>query len=141
MPDRGDGDQDLASCEMNVSVSDLKMMIQPTQPCICKVYIDVLQALKSEQSGWHPNIQIEHIADCEAGFLEALVHSLEELPTTGEHKAIVALTEDQKVNLQEMLKLLLANLLNLPIEDLKLHLQDIDVALIDVGLLVYVGFK
>ncbi|MCD9643370.1 hypothetical protein HAX54_030819 [Datura stramonium] len=97
-------------------------------PCIRKIYIDVLQALKSEQSGWHPNIQIELIAHCEAGFVETLIHSLEELPTVRKHKVSVAL-EDQKAILQEMLNFLRANLINL----LKEALEDFDTIIIDVG--------
>ncbi|MCD7473068.1 hypothetical protein HAX54_014653, partial [Datura stramonium] len=124
--------RDVASSEMNASFSDSLMRFQPIQPCIRKIYIDVLQALKSEQSGWHPNIQIELIAHCEAGFVETLIHSLEELPTVRKHKVSVAL-EDQKAILQEMLNFLRANLINL----LKEALEDFDTIIIDVGLLVY----
>ncbi|KAM3304312.1 hypothetical protein P3S67_015344 [Capsicum chacoense] len=69
----------LASARMNASVFDLQMKIQPIQPCVRKIYIDVLQALKS---GWHPNIQAEDVADYKAAFVETLIHHLETLPVT-----------------------------------------------------------
>ncbi|MCE3216597.1 hypothetical protein HAX54_007096 [Datura stramonium] len=112
----------LASAKMNASFSDLQMRIQPIQPCIRKIYIDVLQAVKS---GWHSDIKAEDVADYESGFVETLVHHLEELP---KHKEIVAF-KDQMT----MLNLLRANLINLPRE----ALEDFDTAIIDAGLLVY----
>ncbi|XP_055809990.1 putative late blight resistance protein homolog R1B-16 isoform X2 [Solanum dulcamara] len=106
-----------ASAKMNASFSDLQMRIQPSQPCIRKIYVDVLQALKS---GCHPNNQAEHVADYKYGFLETLVHHLEELPIT---------FKDQ----MPMLNDLRVSLINLPREALK----DLDTAIIDAGLLIY----
>ncbi|MCD7456833.1 hypothetical protein HAX54_033316 [Datura stramonium] len=62
-------EKDLASAKMNASFADLQMRIHPIQPRIRKIYIDVLQALKS---GWHPNVQAEHVTDYKAGFVEIL---------------------------------------------------------------------
>ncbi|XP_055809988.1 putative late blight resistance protein homolog R1B-16 [Solanum dulcamara] len=106
-----------ASAKMNASFSDLQMRIQPSQPCIRKIYVDVLQALKS---GCHPNNQAEHVADYKYGFVETLVHHLEELPIT---------FKDQ----MPMLNDLRVSLINLPREALK----DLDTAIIDAGLLIY----
>ncbi|KAF3666147.1 putative late blight resistance protein -like protein R1B-23-like [Capsicum annuum] len=130
-----DGNKDLASNEMDV-LGFLQMRTCPIQPFVCDIYIDVLQALKSEQTGWDRNIQIEYTADCEVGFVETLIHYLSELPIIGMHKDTCSL-KDQKAILQEMLNLLRANLISLPIKDHKCHLQDIDAAIIDAGLLVY----
>ncbi|KAH0674884.1 hypothetical protein KY285_022685 [Solanum tuberosum] len=110
---------------LNASFSDLEMSIQPIQSCICKIYIDALQALKSE---WHLNIQAEHVANYEAGCVETLVHCLEDL---AKHKEIVAF-KDQRAILQEMLNFLTDNLINPPRE----VLEDFDTAIIDIGLLV-----
>ncbi|MCD9637691.1 hypothetical protein HAX54_021128 [Datura stramonium] len=130
-----DGNKDLASDEMDV-LDLLQRRIRPIQPCVRNIYIDVLQALKSEQSGWDRSIQIEYIADCEVGFVETLIHCLSELPIIGKHKDTSSL-KDQKAILHEMLNLLSANLISLPMKDHKCHLQDIDAAIMDVGLLVY----
>ncbi|KAK4715150.1 hypothetical protein R3W88_013488 [Solanum pinnatisectum] len=108
---------------LNALFSDLPMSIQPIQSCIRKIYIDVLQTLKS---GCHPNIQAEHIANHEAGFVETLIHYLDE------HKEIVAF-KDQRAILQEMLIFLRDNLINLPRD----VLEDLDTTIIDIGLLVY----
>ncbi|KAM3304317.1 putative late blight resistance protein R1B-16 [Capsicum chacoense] len=117
LPNLKSKDIKVASAKMNASFSDLQMKIQPIQPCVRKIYIDVLQAL---ESGWHPNIQAEDVAAYKAGFVETLVHCLEELPITfKDHMA--------------MLNYLKANLINLPREALK----DLDAAIIDAGLLVY----
>ncbi|XP_055809994.1 putative late blight resistance protein homolog R1B-16 [Solanum dulcamara] len=110
-------EEDLASAKMNASFSDLQMRIQPSQPCIRKIYVDVLQALKS---GCHPNNQAEHVADYKYGFVETLVHHLEELPIT---------FKDQ----MPMLSDLRVSLINLPRNALK----DLDTAIIDAGLLIY----
>ncbi|XP_015165269.1 putative late blight resistance protein homolog R1B-23 [Solanum tuberosum] len=63
---------DLDPEQMNVMLSDfLRMRIKPIQPCICKIYLDVLLSLKSTiQSGWYPNIRNEDAVDSEGGFLE-----------------------------------------------------------------------
>ncbi|KAM3203328.1 putative late blight resistance protein R1B-16 [Capsicum annuum] len=121
-------EEGLVSARMNASFSDLRMRIQPIQPCICKIYIDVLQALKS---GCHQNIQAEYVADYKAGFVETLVHHLEVLPITDKHKKVVAFKDRNT-----MLNFLRANLINLPREALK----DLDAAIIDAGLLVYSSF-
>ncbi|KAM3304311.1 hypothetical protein P3S67_015343 [Capsicum chacoense] len=125
--DRSEGG--LVSARMNASFSDLRIRIQPIQPCIRKIYIDVLQALKS---GCHQNIQAEYVADYKAGFVETLVHHLEVLPITDKHKKMVAFKDRNT-----MLNFLRANLINLPRETL----EDFDTALINVGLLVYSSFS
>ncbi|XP_055807720.1 putative late blight resistance protein homolog R1C-3 [Solanum dulcamara] len=131
-----DGNTDLTSNEMDV-LHLLQMRIRPIQPCVRDIYIDVLQALKSEeQSGWDRDIQIEYTADCEVGFVETLIHCLSELPITGKQKETGSL-KDQKAILLELLNLLRANLISLPVKDHICHLRDIDAAIIDVGLLVY----
>ncbi|MCD7471776.1 hypothetical protein HAX54_012444 [Datura stramonium] len=128
--------QDLALGEINVLVF-LQMKIKPIQPSIREIYVAVLQALKSTiQSGWHPDIQNEHAADCEAGFLETILHNLGGLSTNSNPSRIVAL-KDQMEILQEMLKLLRANIIHIPIQDIKFHLSDINSFIVDAGLLVY----
>ncbi|PHT33722.1 hypothetical protein CQW23_25522 [Capsicum baccatum] len=122
-------EEGLVSARMNASFSDLRMRIQPIQPCIHKIYIDVLQALKS---GCHQNIQAEYVADYKASFVETLVHHLEVLPITDKHKKMVAFKDRNT-----MLNFLRANLINLPRETL----EDFDTALINVGLLVYSSFS
>ncbi|MCD7456836.1 hypothetical protein HAX54_033319 [Datura stramonium] len=67
---------------LNASFSDHKMRIQPIQPRIRKILIDVLQAPKS---GWHPNIE----ADYKSDFVETLIHHLEEPIITDFDTAIV----------------------------------------------------
>ncbi|XP_055810076.1 putative late blight resistance protein homolog R1B-23 [Solanum dulcamara] len=106
--------------EMNLLLSELlQMKIKPIQPGIRKIYIDVLQALKSTiQSGSHPN---KEAADC--GSAETLPHNL-------------ALNDQMEI-LREMLSLLRANLVHLPILDLEFHLQDMEVVIINAGLLIY----
>ncbi|MCD7456842.1 hypothetical protein HAX54_033325 [Datura stramonium] len=114
---------------LNASFSDHKMRIQPIQPRIRKILIDVLQAPKS---GWHPNIE----ADYKSDFVETLIHHLEELTITGKPNEIVAF-KDQTAILQEMLNFLRANLINLPREFLK----DFDTAIVDIGLLLYLLYE
>ncbi|CAN4109507.1 unnamed protein product [Withania somnifera] len=109
---------------------------KPIQPCICKIYVEVLQALKSTQSQWYPVIPFEYVADCEANFVKSLLHNLEEISIISTSSRIVAL-KDQMATLQEMLNLLRANLIPLPTQDLIFHIQDIDTVIVDVGLLVY----
>ncbi|CAN4082190.1 unnamed protein product [Withania somnifera] len=133
---RGYENQDLALGEINVLVF-LHMKIKPIQPSIREIYVTVLQALKStRQSGWHPNIQNEHTADCEAGFMETILHNLEGLSTNNSPSRIIAL-KDQMEIFQETLKLLRANIIHIPIQDLKFHLSDINNFIVDAGLLVY----
>ncbi|KAH0775403.1 hypothetical protein KY290_012540 [Solanum tuberosum] len=123
---------------MNVMLSDfLRMRIKPIQPCIRKIYVDVLLSLKSTiQSGWYPNIRNEDAVDNEGGFLETILHNLVEVPTNSNSSQRVAL-EDHLEILQKMLNLLRANIFRVPIKDLEFLLRDIEIAVIDVGLLVY----
>ncbi|MCD7456844.1 hypothetical protein HAX54_033327 [Datura stramonium] len=88
LPSPADRNEDLPE-NMDVLLSDLQRRIQPIEPCICKIYTSVLQALKLMQSQW------------------------------------------------EMVKFLIANLLNLSIRGLEFHPQHIDSVIVDVGLLVY----
>ncbi|XP_049397979.1 putative late blight resistance protein homolog R1B-23 [Solanum stenotomum] len=129
---------DLAPEQMNVMLSDfLRMRIKPIQPCIRKIYIDVLLSLKSTiQSGWYPNILNEDAFDSECGFLETIVHNLVEVPTNSNSSQRVALKDHLEI-LQKMLNLLRANIFRVPIKDLEFLLQDIEIVVIDVGLLVY----
>ncbi|XP_016490753.1 putative late blight resistance protein homolog R1B-23 [Nicotiana tabacum] len=130
---------DLTSEEINVLLSDLlRMRIKPTQPCIRKIYVDVLQSLKStiQSAGWYHKIQNQEQAiDTEASFLETILHNLADLPTNNNSSQRVAL-KDHLAILQEMLNLLRANIIHVPIQDLE-FLPVIDTAIIDVGLLVY----
>ncbi|KAH0674883.1 hypothetical protein KY285_022684 [Solanum tuberosum] len=113
-----------SSPNMNDSFSDLQKRIHPIQPCICNIYIDVLQALKS---GCHPNIQ-------DAGFVETLVHHMEVLrPITDNHMKDTAVAFKDQIT---MLNFLRDNLINLPRE----ALEDFDTAIINVGLLLYSMF-
>ncbi|XP_047255570.1 putative late blight resistance protein homolog R1A-3 isoform X2 [Capsicum annuum] len=117
--------------EMNNLLSDLlQMKIKPIHPGVRKIYIDVLQAVR------HPIIQIENAADCVAGFVETLQHNLKEVPTICNPSRIVA-SIDQIAVLEEMLGLLIKNLVQLSIQNLEFHLQDIDAVVVDSGLLVY----
>ncbi|KAH0753909.1 hypothetical protein KY290_024179 [Solanum tuberosum] len=111
--------------ETNGLLSDhLNMKIKPIDPSIRKIYIDVLQALRSE---WRPIFPIDHVADCVAGFVEILQHNLKALSVSNPNI-------HQLAGLQEMLNLLIANL---SIQELEFHLQDIDTVMIDSGILVY----
>ncbi|MCD9642232.1 hypothetical protein HAX54_028923 [Datura stramonium] len=123
-PINGEDNQD-----MNVLLSNLlRIMIKPINPSIRKIYIIVLQALRSTiQSEWLPIDQIEHVADCGAGFVETIQHYLKKLP-------IINPNTHQIAALQEMLNLLIANL---SVQDLGFHLRDIDTVMIDSALLVY----
>ncbi|MCD7471169.1 hypothetical protein HAX54_011482 [Datura stramonium] len=137
LPCHANGDQDSALDEMNILLSELlQMRIKPIQPCIRKIYVEVLQALKSTQSRWYPVIRIEYVADCEASFVKSLLHNLEDIATISTPSQIVAL-KDQMTTLEEMLNLLRANIIPLPTQDLVFHIQDIDTVIIDAGLLVY----
>ncbi|XP_059316767.1 putative late blight resistance protein homolog R1B-23 isoform X2 [Lycium ferocissimum] len=132
LPRNGDDNQDMDPAKMNDLLFDLlRTKIKPIQPSIRKIYIDVLQALRwIIQSQRYPIVQIEHVADCAAGFVGTLKHNLKALPISnpGTH---------QIADLQEMLDLLIANLSHLSVQDLEFHLQDIDTVMIDSGLLVY----
>ncbi|XP_004239389.1 putative late blight resistance protein homolog R1B-23 isoform X1 [Solanum lycopersicum] len=111
--------------ETNCLLSDhLNMKIKPIDPSIRKIYIDVLQALRSE---WRPIIPIDHVANCVADFVETLRHNLKAISVSNPKTHQIA-------DLQEMLNLLIANL---SIQDLEIHLQDIDTVMIDSGILVY----
>ncbi|MCD7470383.1 hypothetical protein HAX54_010183 [Datura stramonium] len=131
--------QDLVLGEMNFLLSYLvRMRIKPINPFIRKIYIDVLQALKwAMQSGLSPNIQNGYdAAEIEAGFVETLIHNLGELRAISTLSRIDYLNH-QMTTLDEMLKLLRANLIHLPIQGLEFHLKDIHTVIVDVGLLVY----
>ncbi|KAL3336927.1 hypothetical protein AABB24_029552 [Solanum stoloniferum] len=120
LPSNGNENQ-----ETNGLLSDhLQMEMKPIDPSIRKIYIDVLQALRSE---WHPIIPINHVADSVAGFVQTLQHNLKALSASYPNTHQIA-------DLQEMLNLLIANL---SIQDLEFHLQDIDIVMIDSGILVY----
>ncbi|MCD7456852.1 hypothetical protein HAX54_033335 [Datura stramonium] len=108
----------------------LQERMQHTEPTICKIYIDVLQALKLEESRWYPIISVKHVVDCEVGFTKTLLHHLKEIPIYSNGAAI-------KATLQEMLNFLKTKLINLPVHALEFHLQEIDSAIIDAGVLVY----
>nr|XP_009777063.1 PREDICTED: putative late blight resistance protein homolog R1B-23 isoform X2 [Nicotiana sylvestris] len=101
----------------------LRSKIQPIEPSISKIYIDVLKAIKLQQSQWYPVIQIKYVVDCEVGFVETLLHNLEELPfiLSG-------------IEIKEMLNFLRAHLLT---QALEFHFQDIDSVIVDAGILVY----
>ncbi|XP_070016501.1 putative late blight resistance protein homolog R1A-4 isoform X2 [Nicotiana sylvestris] len=126
--------------EINVLLSDLlRMRIKPTQPCIRKIYVDVLQSLKStiQSAGWYPKIQNQEQAiDTEASFLETILHNLADLPTNNNSNQRVALKDHLDI-LQMMLKLLRGNIFLVTIQDLELILRDIDTFIIDAGLMVY----
>lgn len=129
---------DLAPEQINLMLSDLlRMWIKPIQPCIRKMYVEVLQSLKlTIQSAWYPNIGNEDAIDSQGRFLETILQKLVEVPTNSNSSQRVAL-KDHLVILQRMLILLRANIFRVPIKDLKLLLQDIEIVVIDVGLLVY----
>ncbi|KAG5573900.1 hypothetical protein H5410_063666 [Solanum commersonii] len=129
---------DLAPKQMNVMLSDcLRMRIKPIQSCNRKIYVDVLLSLKSTmQSGWCTNIGNEDAVDSEGRFLETIVHNLVEVPTNSNSSQRVALKDHLEI-LQKMLNLLRANIFRVPIKDLEFLLRDIEIAVIDVGLLVY----
>ncbi|XP_049365072.1 putative late blight resistance protein homolog R1B-23 isoform X1 [Solanum verrucosum] len=123
--------QETAPNEEDPLLSDLlQSKIQPIQPSICKFYIHILQALNLVQSQWYPVINVKYVFDCEVGFLESLRHTLKELPVSSNCIAI-------KAELQETLNFFRAILVNLPTQVLEYHLQEIDSAIVDAGLLVF----
>ncbi|XP_049405379.1 putative late blight resistance protein homolog R1B-23 [Solanum stenotomum] len=112
---------DNESQEINGLLSDhLNMKIKPIDPSIRKIYIDVLQALRSE---WWPIVQIDLIA----GFVETLQHNLKALSVCNPNSHQISA-------LQEMLNLLIANL---SIQDGIFMNKDISTVMIDSGILVY----
>ncbi|KAK4715602.1 hypothetical protein R3W88_013940 [Solanum pinnatisectum] len=116
LPIYGNGNEGLAPSEVSRLLSDfMEMKIKSIVPGISRnrIYIDVLQALKSTI----PQAQKKHV----------------ETPT---QNLMVGLS-DQMVNLQELLCLLKDNLIHLPILDLEFHLQDMDSVIVDAGLLIY----
>nr|XP_016476218.1 PREDICTED: putative late blight resistance protein homolog R1B-12 [Nicotiana tabacum] len=120
----GSPDPDSAPAEGYPLFSDLlRSKIQPIEPSISKIYIDVLKAIKLHQSQWYPVIQIKYVVDCEVGFVETLLHNLEELPF------ILSGLEIKK-----MLNFLRAHLL---IQVSECYIQDIDSVIVDAGILVY----
>ncbi|KAH0677483.1 hypothetical protein KY285_025284 [Solanum tuberosum] len=123
--------QETAPNEEDPLLSDLlQSKIQPIQPSICKFYIHILQALNLVQSQWYPVINVKYVFDCEVGFLESLRHTLKELPVSSNCIAI-------KAELRETLNFFGAILVNLPTQVLEYHLQEIDSAIVDAGLLVF----
>lgn len=92
LPSHDNENQDVTPGQVNILLSDLlRMKIKPIQPGVRKIYIKVLQALKSTiQSRWCTNIQIEHAADCQASFVETLQHNMKELPIISNPSWIVA---------------------------------------------------
>ncbi|XP_009596161.2 LOW QUALITY PROTEIN: putative late blight resistance protein homolog R1A-4 [Nicotiana tomentosiformis] len=137
LPIHAKENQDVAPGEMNALFSNLlQMKIRPIQPGIRKIYADVLCDLKSIiQPGWHPNIQNKHATNC-CGFLEAPAHNLMKLPTVSNPSGTVS-SNDQMAILQDMLSLIRANLIHLPILGLEFHCQDMDTVIVDAGLLIY----
>ncbi|KAH0772589.1 hypothetical protein KY290_009726 [Solanum tuberosum] len=129
---------DLAPEQMNVMLSDfLRMKIKPIQSCIRKIYADVLLSLKSTiQSGWCTNIGNEDAIDSEGRLLETILHNLVEVPTNSNSSQRVSL-KDHLETLQKMLNFLRANIFHVPIKDLEFLLREIEIVVIDVGLLVY----
>ncbi|KAG5604143.1 hypothetical protein H5410_025635 [Solanum commersonii] len=137
--DDNNRDQDLVPGEMNFLLSYLvRMRIKPVNPCIRKMYVDVLQALKwTMQLDLSLNIQNVYVAEIEAGFVETLIHNMEEIRRSISTLSRIEFLNHQMATLVEMLKFLRANLIHLPILGLEFHLKDIDTVIIDVGLLVY----
>ncbi|XP_016514913.2 late blight resistance protein R1-A [Nicotiana tabacum] len=137
LPIHGKENQDVAPREMNALFSDLlELKIKPIHPHIHKIYTDVLCALKSTiQPGWHPNIiQNKHATD--SGFVEAPAHNLMKLPTVSNPSGTVS-SNDQMTILHDILSLIRANLIHLPILDLEFRLQDMETVIVDAGLLIY----
>lgn len=117
---------DSALDEENPLFSDfLRSKIQRTEPSINKIYIDVLQALKSVESQWYSIIRILYVVDCELGLLDTLLYKLLQPPTSSDAVAI-------KGNLSEMLYLLRESLRKL--QALEFHLHEIDSMLAEVGI-------
>ncbi|OIT28333.1 late blight resistance protein r1-a [Nicotiana attenuata] len=129
--------------EINVFLF-LQIKFKPIQPSIRKIYIALLEALKStiqSGGGWRANIQNhESAADSEANFLETIQHDLAELPNNSNISQSDAL-KDQLVILKERLDCLRANIIHVPIQHLKVLLRDIDTFIIDAGLVVYSLYK
>ncbi|KAM3304227.1 hypothetical protein P3S67_015259 [Capsicum chacoense] len=100
LPWHGSWNQEyLAPREIDVLLSDfLRMIIRPIRPCICKIYVDVLQISKSTiQSGCYPNIQIEPAVESEARFVETIIHNLKELPRDSNSAQRVALEDHLEI--------------------------------------------
>ncbi|KAK4354920.1 hypothetical protein RND71_027114 [Anisodus tanguticus] len=129
---------DFAPEQINLMLSDfLRMRVKPIEPCIRKIYVDVLQTLKSTiQSGWYFNIRYEHAVDSEASFVETMLHNLVGIPTKSNSTERVVLKDHLKI-LQKMLEFLRANIFRVLRKDLEFLLRDIETVVIDVGLLVY----
>ncbi|KAM3267297.1 putative late blight resistance protein R1B-23 [Capsicum chacoense] len=132
---RGYEDQDVALSEMNVLLF-LQMKFNPVQPCVRKIYVDVLQSLKlSIQSGWYPNVQREKAVDSEYRFVVAILHNLAVLSPNSNSSEEVPL-KDHLAILQQMISFLRANITRVMIPGLE-FLRDIDTLVIDVGLMMY----
>lgn len=141
LPWRGSMNQEyyLAPREMNVLLSDfLRMKIRPIQPSIRKIYVDVLQTLKSTiQPGCYPNIQIEQLVESEVEFVETIMHNLVELPQDDSNSTQRVALEDHLQILQKMIYFFQPNIIHMSIQGLEFLIRDIDTVIIDVGLLVY----
>ncbi|KAM3337540.1 putative late blight resistance protein R1B-23 [Capsicum galapagoense] len=132
---RGYEDQNVALSEMNV-LHFLQMKFNPVQPCVRKIYVDVLQSLKlSIQSGWYPNVQREKAVDSEYRFVVAILHNLAVLSPNSNSSEKVPL-KDHLAILQQMISFLRANITRVMIPGLE-FLRDIDTVVIDVGLMMY----
>ncbi|PHU01570.1 hypothetical protein BC332_31357 [Capsicum chinense] len=132
---RGYEDQNVALSEMNV-LHFLQMKFNPVQPCVRKIYVDVLQSLKlSIQSGWYPNVQSEKAVDSEYRFVVAILHNLAVLSPNSNSSEKVPL-KDHLAILQQMISFLRANITCVMIPGLE-FLRDIDTLVIDVGLMIY----
>lgn len=119
------------------------MKFKPIQPSIRKIYIAVLQVLRlAIKSGrWCPNIQNhEQAAVIEADFLETIQRDWMELSTSCNSRQRDLLKDNLYV-LQKMLNILRADIFRVAPQDLELLLRDIDIVIIDVGLLVYLLYE
>ncbi|PHT32818.1 putative late blight resistance protein -like protein R1B-14 [Capsicum baccatum] len=132
---RGYEDQDVALSEMNVLLF-LQMKFNPVQPCVRKIYVDVLHSLTlSIQSGWYPNVQSEKAVDSEYRFVVAILHNLAVLSPNSNSSEKVPL-KDHLAILQQMISFLRANIKRVMIPGLE-FLRDIDTVVIDAGLMMY----
>ncbi|CAN4124459.1 unnamed protein product [Withania somnifera] len=118
LPIQGKHSQGLDPSEMNFQLADLlQTKNKSIQPSIPKVYIDVLQALKSKVQSKNE-------------------HNLAELPTVSNQFQIVG-SNDQMSILQDLRNLLRDNIIHCPVLDLEFPCQDMDTLIVDAGLLVY----
>uniref|UniRef100_A0A3Q7GG15 Late blight resistance protein R1A-like N-terminal domain-containing protein n=1 Tax=Solanum lycopersicum TaxID=4081 RepID=A0A3Q7GG15_SOLLC len=97
---------------MNFLLSYLvPMRIKTFNPCIIKIYVGVLQALKwTMKLELSLNIQNVYAVEIKVRFMETLIHKLEEIVSVSTLSRIVFLNH-QMATLVEMLKFLRANLI------------------------------